>query len=100
IKETAHPDVNLIFGAVIDPNMGDECRITVIATGFDQAGMRSRLRHFSDLNEKKTDENRFSARPVKDNPESIRTQYDFQPRVYNTEDIEKIPAFIRNREND
>jgi cell division protein FtsZ len=34
IKETAHPDVNLIFGAVIDPNMGDELRITVIATGF------------------------------------------------------------------
>ncbi len=38
IKETAHPDVNLIFGAVIDPNMGDELRITVIATGFEQAG--------------------------------------------------------------
>ncbi|NDJ85747.1 MAG: cell division protein FtsZ [Chloroflexi bacterium] len=36
IKETAHPDVNLIFGAVIDENMGDELRITVIATGFDQ----------------------------------------------------------------
>ncbi len=36
IKETAHPDVNLIFGAVIDPNMGDEIRITVIATGFDR----------------------------------------------------------------
>ena len=35
IKETAHPDVNLIFGAVIDENMGDEVRITVIATGFD-----------------------------------------------------------------
>ncbi|PJF44183.1 MAG: cell division protein FtsZ [Phototrophicales bacterium] len=36
IKETAHPDVNLIFGAVVDENMGDEIRITVIATGFDQ----------------------------------------------------------------
>lgn len=36
IKETAHPDVNLIFGAVIDENMGDEIRITVIATGFDR----------------------------------------------------------------
>ena len=36
IKETASPDVNLIFGAVIDENMGDEIRITVIATGFDQ----------------------------------------------------------------
>jgi cell division protein FtsZ len=36
IKATAHPDVNLIFGAVIDENMKDEVRITVIATGFDQ----------------------------------------------------------------
>ena len=34
IRETAHPDVNLIFGAVIDENMGDEIRITVIATGL------------------------------------------------------------------
>ena len=38
IKETAHPDVNLIFGAVIDPNLADELRITVIATGFNRAG--------------------------------------------------------------
>jgi cell division protein FtsZ len=37
IKETAHPDVNLIFGAVIDPTIGDELRITVIATGFERA---------------------------------------------------------------
>lgn len=36
IKETAHPDVNLIFGAVIDENMGEDIRITVIATGFEQ----------------------------------------------------------------
>ena len=35
IKETASPDVNLIFGAVIDESMGDKVRITVIATGFD-----------------------------------------------------------------
>ena len=37
IRETAHPEVNLIFGAVIDETMGDEIRITVIATGFDHA---------------------------------------------------------------
>ena len=37
IKETASPDVNLIFGAVVDENMGDNIRITVIATGFDRA---------------------------------------------------------------
>jgi cell division protein FtsZ len=44
IKETAHPDVNLIFGAVVDPNMGDEVRITVIATGFERTGMPRRVR--------------------------------------------------------
>ena len=37
IKETAHPECNMIFGAVVDPDMGEEMRITVIATGFDRA---------------------------------------------------------------
>jgi cell division protein FtsZ len=36
IMEAAHEDCNIIFGAVIDGNMGDALRITVIATGFDQ----------------------------------------------------------------
>lgn len=36
IRENAHPDVQIIFGAVIDPNMGEEIRITVIATGFER----------------------------------------------------------------
>jgi cell division protein FtsZ len=36
IKDTAHPDVNLIFGAVIDETMAEDAiRITVIATGFE-----------------------------------------------------------------
>jgi len=36
IQEAAHEDCNIIFGAVIDPNMGTTLRLTVIATGFDQ----------------------------------------------------------------
>ncbi len=36
VQEAAHEDCNIIFGAVIDPNMGETLRITVIATGFDQ----------------------------------------------------------------
>jgi cell division protein FtsZ len=36
VRETAHPDANIIFGAVIDDVMGDEVRITVIAAGFDR----------------------------------------------------------------
>jgi cell division protein FtsZ len=43
IKESAHPDVNLIFGAQIDENMGDEVRITVIATGFEQSRVQRTL---------------------------------------------------------
>lgn len=38
IRETAHPDVNLIFGAVVDESMSEEIRVTVIATGFDHGG--------------------------------------------------------------
>jgi cell division protein FtsZ len=36
ITEAAHEDAEIIFGAVIDENMGDAVRVTVIATGFDQ----------------------------------------------------------------
>jgi cell division protein FtsZ len=35
IQEAAHEDCNIIFGAVVDANLGDALRITVIATGFD-----------------------------------------------------------------
>ncbi|HEC97238.1 MAG TPA: cell division protein FtsZ [Nitrospirae bacterium] len=35
IHDSAHEDVNIIFGAVIDSDMTDEVRITVIATGFE-----------------------------------------------------------------
>ncbi len=40
IEEAAHEDANIIFGSVIDPNMKDEVRITVIATGFEREGAR------------------------------------------------------------
>ena len=36
IQEEAHDEANIIFGAVIDENMTDEIRITVIATGFGE----------------------------------------------------------------
>ncbi len=45
IKESAHPEVNLIFGARIDEGMGDEIRITVIATGFEQSRAERRIQN-------------------------------------------------------
>ena len=90
IKETAHPDVNLIFGAVIDTNMKDEVRITVIATGFERTGAPRRISEqpASDARERSTPLNI----PVSV-PKSVP---EFQPRAFNTEDLD-IPTFLRNR---
>lgn len=73
IKQTAHPDVNLIFGAVIDENMDDEIRITVIATGFDGAEARPRARHAP-----------------------LSESLEFPVPAFDKDDLE-IPAFLRRR---
>jgi cell division protein FtsZ len=36
VQEAAHEDANIIFGAVVDPSLADELRMTVIATGFTE----------------------------------------------------------------
>ncbi len=40
VSEAAHPEANIIFGAVIDDALGDEVRVTVIAAGFDTSIVR------------------------------------------------------------
>jgi cell division protein FtsZ len=42
IQEEAHEDANIIFGAVIDERLGDEVRITVIATGFSDVAAEAK----------------------------------------------------------
>ena len=37
VQEAAHPDANIIFGATFDSSLQDEIRVTVIATGFEEA---------------------------------------------------------------
>jgi len=39
VQEQAHEDANIIFGASIDPDMGDAIKVTVIATGFQRPGL-------------------------------------------------------------
>jgi cell division protein FtsZ len=48
IQNAAHEDANIIFGAVLDESMGDEVKITVIATGFRQGQLGRRPRSASD----------------------------------------------------
>lgn len=112
IKETAHPDVNLIFGAVLDPNMGDEIRITVIATGFDRAGMRMptpaevRSTRVDEQPTRRSASTPVSAEPIQpakntpasqsQAPAASQQQNAFQPTVVNTSDLD-VPAFLRKR---
>ena len=101
IKETAHQDVNLIFGAVIDQNMGDEVRITVIATGFERQGATRRSIRRSMRAAQKTQQPPAPGLeygeqvPVgaEANPEPAQKD-SFTARVFNTEDLD-IPAFLR-----
>jgi cell division protein FtsZ len=85
IKETAHPDVNLIFGAVVDPNLGDELRVTVIATGFESSNLR---RPSSRRTVARTD----AKTGAKENAEVEA----FQPQAFDVNDLD-IPAFLRRR---
>jgi len=41
VQEAAHEEANIIFGAVIDPTLSDEVRMTVIATGFSERKQES-----------------------------------------------------------
>ncbi len=43
VQECAHPEANIIFGAVIDDALGDEVRVTVIGTGFDRSAQTGRI---------------------------------------------------------
>jgi cell division protein FtsZ len=86
IKETAHPDVNLIFGAVIDPSIGDELRVTVIATGFERSsGLRRPLQR--SRSKVKVEKSAEQAEPL---------AAGIQPQSVDYSDLD-IPAFLRRR---
>ena len=53
IRDTADPEVLLIYGQIIDPNMGDAVSVTVIATGFPTKRVnQTQLDPFYDIKEK------------------------------------------------
>ena len=94
IKETAHPDVNLIFGAVIDPAMDDNIRITVIATGFERTGLPRRV---IENPKSRAAEQRRPLQEVEAHVQpSPRPAQEFQPQTFNTDDLD-IPTFLRKR---
>jgi len=108
IKETAHPDVNLIFGAVIDEKMADTIRVTVIATGFDHTGPTVRRRVNTPAQQSNTATaspsggatNRSSAAAPQSEPAtpaSSGSLFDFPVKQPVDVDNLEVPTFLRKR---
>lgn len=102
IKETAHPDVNLIFGAVIDDKMGEDLRVTVIATGFEGTSINSAERQAEIRRQKDAKQNplpRVFEEDAEDEEGVDRAASaetsEFFTRI-NTDDLD-VPAFLRKR---
>ncbi|MFE3390772.1 cell division protein FtsZ [Streptomyces anulatus] len=70
VSEAAHPEANIIFGAVIDDALGDEVRVTVIAAGFDGGQPPARRENVLGANSNKREE---PAAPVRSSAESTRS---------------------------
>jgi cell division protein FtsZ len=79
VQEEAHEDANIIFGAVIDENLRDEMRVTVIATGFGKA----------DEVKERIPESRAVS------PEAEKTVVSFNRKESNRD----IPTFIRQEKS-
>ena len=109
IRETAHPDVNMIFGAVIDQEMGDEVRVTVIATGFERSGVpRRALERLTTRTERPNSQSGIFSAPTNFSrpSESVSVSPDVRssnesksitpPATYGSDDLD-VPTFLRNR---
>jgi len=90
IARAADPEAQIIFGATIDPDMQDEVKITLIATGFDStARSATRARAFPSA----TPQSGYNQRPQQ--PQQPRPQQ--QPSFSTLPDDLDIPPFLRNR---
>lgn len=94
IKQKAHPDANIIFGAVIDENLEDELRITLIATGFEAAAQRKPYVAGRRLGGSDSKTIAFPQAKVKD--AQSREEPAHPEPAYDPEDLE-VPTFLRKR---
>ena len=107
ITQQADPDANIIFGATIREEMGDEVQISVIAAGFDDL-----RRHYSPAISQNS--NYYNSTPTTPVPQptqpvpsqreedqvdnsAIRGKYKIQHEEVAVEDDLDIPAFLRNK---
>jgi cell division protein FtsZ len=86
IREAADEDANIIFGAVIDENLRDEMKITVIATGFGQEAVA--VASAASVSNMPANAPRYVQRPSDDLP---------RPMMHARPDDLDVPTFIRKK---
>ena len=89
ISKAAHPDANIIFGAVVDDALGDEVRVTVIAAGFDRWGQR-------ELDQIAEDEIFSTSMIGGSEPIFDEKEKEAERIVFDAKDDLDIPSFLRN----
>jgi cell division protein FtsZ len=93
VQEAAHEEAHIIFGAVIDPSLQDEVRITVIATGFSE-------RKEGSLPSGKVVDMQRAPRPGAPTPKEWRRRVPAEIRAEGdgpTEEDLDVPAFLRRQ---
>jgi cell division protein FtsZ len=111
ITGSADPDAKVIFGAVINESLKDEVRITVVATGFENRGVKtdtSRISSFVppilkpqlNFEQEKIEPKKFQKRFIKKLPAeemAIENQEKIKEINDDKEEDLEIPAFIRRK---
>jgi cell division protein FtsZ len=95
IQEAADDDANIIFGSVIDENMGDELKVTVIATGFERAarGESSNVRELAVPKEEQDIPTIIRNRWEKERLANVRGP---EEQAVETDEYD-VPAFLRRK---
>ena len=91
VAKNVDPDANIIFGTVVDESLGDQVRVTVIATGFNDSNVQQQL---PTLNTQSTTRPSRPAqpqptRPVAAQPQSARTNNSSNEKEFD------IPDFLK-----
>lgn len=87
IHKAAHPDVQLIWGAVIDDQLGDEVRVTVIASGFERERVPEVPAFEREFGEPEEEPEELAA---------PKPDYVFDAEAEEEEDLD-IPSFLRKQ---
>src|SRR5205807_6254124 len=93
VSEAAHPDANIIFGAMVDEKLDDQVWVTVVATGYGEARQRRRELERPVVSGRAEIEARSALREPQGEPRVRRTT----PRVPSSPLELDVPEFIPRR---